>query len=97
MSVAASFQPALFPEPRLELKPDPDGFGFIYGHLFSPDGEVYRVDIMPPAGEWSGDMKPTGDLPHPTDWVIHLDGDEIARVRSREDVDDAIARWLERA
>lgn len=87
-------QHVLFPEPRLELKPQPDGFGFVYGQLFAADGEVYRVDIMPPAGEWSGDLKPSGDLPHPTDWVIHVDGEEIARVQRRADIHDAITRCL---
>ena len=36
------------PKPRLELKPEPDGFGYLYGQLFASDGNVYRVDIMTP-------------------------------------------------
>lgn len=79
---------------RLVLRPEPDGFGFIYGQLIVGDDEVYRVDIMPPAAEWRGDMKPSGQLPHPTDWVIHLDGDEIARVRRREDIASAVVKRL---
>lgn len=81
-------------KPQLSLKPEPDGFGFIYGTLITEEGEVYRVDIMPPANEWSGSMKPSGGLPHPTDWVIHLDGDEIARVRRRDDIVQAVTSHL---
>jgi hypothetical protein len=80
--------------PRLVLKPEPDGFGFLYGELVAGDGEAYRVDIMPPATEWRGDMKPSDRLPHPTDWVVHLDGEEIARVRRREDIDGAVQRRI---
>ena len=81
-------------KPRLDLKSEPDGFGFIYGRLVAADGEVYRVDIMPPASEWRGDMKPSATLPHPTDWVVHLDGAEIARVRRRDDIADAVVKRL---
>ena len=79
---------------RLTLKDEPDGFGFIYGQYVDADGDVYRVDIMPPATEWRGDMKPSGHLPHPTDWVIHIDGEEIARVRRREDITSAVVKCL---
>ena len=83
---------------RLELKPEPDGFGYLYGQLFAPDGIVYRVDIMPPVAMWRGDIKLTGaGAPHPTDWVIFANGEEIARVRRREDLADAVSsRLLER-
>ncbi len=80
--------------PRLVLNSEPDGFGFIYGQLVAADGESYRVDIMPPADQWRGDMKPSDGLPHPTDWIVHLDGEEIARVRRREDIADAAAQRL---
>lgn len=79
---------------RLTLKDEPDGFGFIYGQYVDANGDVYRVDIMPPASDWQGDTRPSKELPHPTDWVVHLDGEEIARVRRRDDIATAVARRL---
>lgn len=79
---------------RLTLKDEPDGFGFIYGQYVDADGDAYRVDIMPPATDWRGDMRPSKELPHPTDWVVHLDGEEMARVRRRDDIAAAVARRL---
>lgn len=79
---------------RLVLKSEPDGFGFIYGQIIDGDGESYRVDIMPPADRWRGDMRPSDGLPHPTDWVVLIDGEEIARVRRREDIDAAVQRRI---
>lgn len=90
----AAFQHVLFPEPRLELKPEPNGFGFLFGQMFTADGGVYRIDLMPPASEWSDDMKPSEDLPHPTDWVINLLGREFARVRRRDDIVQAVTSHL---
>ena len=70
---------------RLDLKSEPDGFGYIYGQAHAPDGEVYRVNILPPASHWRGDMKP-GEI-DPTHWIVYLDGDEIARLERREDLE----------
>jgi hypothetical protein len=79
---------------RLDLKPEPDGFGYIYGTLVADDGEVYRVNVLPPASEWRGDMRPGADLPHASDWIVYLDGEEIARVSRREDIAPTVARRL---
>ena len=80
---------------RLELKPEPDGFGYLYGQVFAPDGAVYRVDIMPPDGAWRGDIRLTGQgAPHATDWVVYMNGEEIARVRKREDLAAAMTPGL---
>lgn len=76
---------------RLELKPMPDGFGYLYGQVFTPDGNAIRVDILPPVAEWRGDIKPGPDTPHPTDWIVYANGDEIARVTRREDLQSALA------
>ena len=79
---------------QLEIKPEPDGFGFLYGRLTTVDGDIFRVDIIPPVSEWRGDIKMKDLPPHPTDWVVFLDGEEIARVRRREDLTHGIARAL---
>lgn len=80
---------------RLELKPEPDGFGYVYGQVFAPDGNVYRVDIMPPIAEWRGGIKLSGQgAPHATDWVIYMNGEEIARVSKRGDIAPALTPQL---
>lgn len=76
----------------LHLKPEPDGFGFLYGTLVDDAGQSHRVDIMPPLPFWHGDMKLTGEgAPHPTDWVAFIDGEEVARVREKVELVGAIA------
>lgn len=74
--------------PKLTLKPEPDGYGFIYGDLYIGDAH-HTVNIMPPEHEWRGQIRLDGYAPHPTDWVIYVDGDEVARVTKREDVEQA--------
>lgn len=82
---------------KLALKAEPDGFGFIYGTLTGSDGECRRVDIMPPLPCWRGDIKLGGNgAPHPTDWVVYLDGEEVARVSTRDDLEAAVLAALPR-
>ena len=81
-------------KPRLALKSEPDGYGFIYGQVFAADGEVYRVDIMPPIVEWRGDHKHDDYPPNATDWVVYLDGVEIARVARRDQLQTAVTTKL---
>ena len=81
-------------KPLLALKSEPDGYGFIYGQVFAADGEVYRVDIMPPIAEWRGDFKLDDYPPHATDWVVYLDGVEIARVAKRDELQSAVTTKL---
>lgn len=83
-------------KPKLTLKPMPDGLGFLYGELVCGD-DVYRVDIMPPEAEWCGDVRMKDHGPHPIDWVIYLNGKEIARVRARNDLETAISKALARS
>jgi hypothetical protein len=79
---------------HLKLRPEPDGYGYIYGEL-EAGGQSYRVNIMPPESEWRDDFKLPGDgAPHPTDYKIFIDGEEIARVRRREDIPAIITRRL---
>ena len=70
----------------VHLKDKPDGYGFIYGELYHGDNR-HIVNVLPPASEWAGDMKLDGYEPHESDWVLFLDGDEIARVSRREDIE----------
>lgn len=76
---------------RLLLKPEPDGMGYIYGNISDESGRTHRVDIMPPLTHWQGAMKPTGEsAPHPTQWVVYVDGEETARVERDHDIEGAI-------
>ena len=79
----------------LTMKPMPDGFGFVYGEYVDADGNHWRVNIMPPLPDWRGDMKmgpPYG--PHATDWVVYLNDEEIARGRTRDELDRLISQRL---
>ena len=67
------------------LKPEPDGLGYHYGSFTDDAGNVTRVDILPPASEWRGNMKPAQHL-DPTQWIVYADGEEIARVARREEI-----------
>ncbi|MBI1386738.1 MAG: hypothetical protein GC150_17685 [Rhizobiales bacterium] len=84
---------------RLDLQPMPDGYGFIYGQLHDVGvaGELTflgTVNILPPNAQWNGQFTLDGYEPHDTDWIIYLDGEEFARARSRQHVEDAILQRL---
>lgn len=80
---------------QLHIKPEADGFGFLYGTLSDGVGAGCRVDIMPPLPHWHGSIMLTGEgAPHPTDWVVYVDGNEIARVSRREDIEAALVAAL---
>lgn len=78
---------------RLTIKPRPDAFGFLYGEVVIGD-VVHRLNIMPPAHEWQGDIMLEGFAPHATDWVVYVDGEELARVRSCDDVEATVLPLL---
>jgi hypothetical protein len=81
----------------VRLKPMPDGFGFIYGDGVDACGQSRRVNIMPPVPYWRGDIKLDKNGPHATEWVLYVDGDEIARALSLTEVDAALESFLGRA
>lgn len=81
-------------KPRLELKPEQDGMGYYYGTLDVGEDHVYRVDVLPPSSEPRPHFVIANERMHPTDWIIYLDGEEIARVRKLEDVEGAVVRTL---
>jgi hypothetical protein len=80
---------------EIRLKPMPDGFGFIYGEAVDARGETRRINIMPPLTHWRGDIKLDKSGPHPTQWVLYVDGDEIGRATSRGEIHTALERFLE--
>jgi hypothetical protein len=74
---------------RLKLSAEPDGFGFYYGSVWC-NGEHVRIDLLPPAHLWRGDVELEGQKPDPKAWVLHLNGEEFARVERREDLQVAL-------
>jgi hypothetical protein len=79
---------------KVNLKPTPDGFGFIYGEGIDASGDTRRIDIMPPLPYWRGDIRLDNNGPHPTEWVLYVDGDEIARSPSRVEIEGMLNRFL---
>lgn len=77
----------------LKLSANPDGYGFHYGTV-DVDGRVHRVNVLPPIALWKGDMKLPNYEPHEADWIVFVNGDEIARVRRREELGERIEQRL---
>lgn len=74
-------------ETRVTIKDQPDEFGFIYGSVSSGEGGAsMQFDIMPPEADWQGGQRLPGFEPHQTDWVVYVDGEVVARVRSLDEV-----------
>jgi len=66
---------------RTTLNEAPDGYGYFYGTLQRGE-EIERLNIMPPLPYWSGDDKQGKYAPHATQWVVYLNGEEVARATS---------------
>ena len=78
---------------KLNLRPQPDGYGFLYGELVT-DTERHRVDILPPLPAWNGDIVLEGFAPDPTHWIVYVHGEEIARVEKRLDLEPILTARL---
>lgn len=73
---------------KLSLKPEQDGMGYFYGKYTTDTGEVLRVDVLPPRSHPKPHYVtafPEGQ--HDTDWIVYANGQEIARVARRDDLD----------
>ena len=79
---------------QIKLKPMPDGFGFLYGEAVDARGETRRINIMPPLTHWRGDIKLDKSGPHPSEWVLYVDGDEVGRAASRGEIHTALECFL---
>lgn len=78
----------------LELKPVPDTYGFIYGQARRGD-QLFDVNVLPPLPHWCGQFKLDGYVPDQHDWIIYVDGEEVARVQALVAVEAAIRSALE--
>ena len=72
---------------KLTLKPEQDGSGYFYGQFIGDDDSVVRVDVLPPRSHPRPYFVMHNDHMHDTDWIVFADGEEIARVKQREDID----------
>lgn len=77
----------------LNLSREPDEFGFYYGTASLGDA-FCRVNVMPPVACWTGGQKLAGYEPDPEFWVVYADGEEVARVKRREDLAAAMLLHL---
>lgn len=82
------------PAITLSLSKQQDGFGFYYGTALSSAGESWNINVMPPKRHWRGDFPLEGYEPHPTDWVIYIGDEEVARATERGDLVEAMAHTL---
>ena len=78
----------------VRLAPKPDGYGFIYGKVWDEEGAIHDVNILPPAAEWCGQSRLAGFEPHASDWILYLDGEEIARLRSGAELERTVLGYL---
>ena len=78
---------------KLDLNPVPDAWGFIYGQAHR-DTEYHNVNVMPPKRHWQGQFKLEGYEPHDSDWILYVDGEEVARVKERDSVELEFTRVL---
>lgn len=76
------------------LKPEQDCLGYFYGR-FDVGTASYRIDVMPPATEplppWFIRSAVVIDADR---WIISVDGEEVGRVATREDVELFLAQHL---
>lgn len=81
----------------VRLAPEPDGYGFIYGKVWDEQGAIHDVNILPPASEWRGQTMLKGFEPHVSDWILYLDGEEVARVSSGLQLERLVVEHLSHA
>lgn len=64
----------------VQLKGQPDGFGFFYGSFLDAAGEHYRLDVLPPRELWTGDLREEACAAD--NWIVYLNGEEVERASS---------------
>jgi hypothetical protein len=69
---------------ELQLSHEPRG-GYYYGWV-EHNGELVRVEVLPPAHLWRGDVQVEGWKPAASAWIVYINGREFARVERRKDI-----------
>ena len=82
---------------HFDMKPMQDGQGFFYGRFDAGD-ESFRIDILPPSSHPRPYYVTPNPAADPEMWTIFINGEEIARIKRREDVPRLlVTRLLENA
>ena len=81
------------PEYYFALKPEQDGLGYFYGR-FDVGDDSYRIDVLPPATLPRPFFVMANTTADPTCWIVHVNGQEIARVATREAIEPLLAAKL---
>jgi hypothetical protein len=68
----------------LQLSAEPRG-GYYYGWV-ERRGELVRVEVLPPAHLWRGEVELPGWKPDAHTWIVYMNGREFARVERHEDI-----------
>lgn len=76
---------------KLSLKSEQDGMGYYYGDYTTDDDRRCRVDVLPPRSHPRPCFVMDNSAAHDTEWIVYADGEEIARVLRREDIETALA------
>lgn len=78
----------------VDLNAEADAYGFLYGDIIRGTDVHHAINVLPPRQYWQGRMTLEGYEPHDTDWVLFLDGKEVARVREPICIEVAFTRAL---
>ncbi len=77
---------------------DPDGCGYIYGDVVHKDGTRLGVNILQPLkvrrSQIGYMLIPMEDEEPNDDWIVYLDGEEIARIKTIEALEGDFVRKL---
>ena len=78
----------------LKLSERPDGYGFLYGQYKDDQGVSHNVNVIPPERLWDGDFPLEGYEPHASEWIILVNGQEVARASEKTAVATMIENCL---
>ena len=77
----------------VKLQPQPDAYGFIYGHAWRGERMV-SLNVMPPESHWRGQYKLEDHKPSKAEWVFFIEGREVARISGQPDLESEFKRLL---
>ena len=72
------------------------GYGFIYGKVWDEQGAIHDVNVLPQESEWRGYTKLAGFEPHAREWIVNLDGGEVARLGNGTQLERDVLAFLAR-
>ncbi len=79
---------------KLRLSNAPDSYGFFYGTVEDLQGSIRQVNVLPPADQWTGQIRLDNYQPDPCQWSIYIDGELFAKAKKVEQIEMVIADTL---